>query len=240
MLLKVDIKSREWYFFWNGNKIDLLENNYYKTNILPCKTTILWMLCFYYGIDFNKKDGNWELFKNIFINNFNYWILNNSKSIDLLKKKYTSSFHRTNWNRPQLYSKEYILNLDFTIYINIAEDTLLYKMILENINYINNIPGIWDKNLYPDYFNISIIKWDISEVTSYNWLLLTNNFLLDEKIIIELWNINKKISLYLIRKDFTANNREEIISVYWWLIDKNINVNNSNIIIYNWKWIVLI
>lgn len=240
MLLKIDIKSKEAYFFWNGNKIDLLENNYYKTNILPCKTTILGMLCFYYWIDFNRKINEWQNLKNIFINEFEYWILNNSNSIDLIKKKYTSSFHRTNWGRTQIYAKEYILNLDFTIYLNILEDTLLFRTISDNINNVNNIPGIWDKNLYPDLFNVSLIKWNISKVTNYHWLLLTNNFLLDENIIIQLWNINKKISLYLSRKDYNMINRSEIITVYWWLIDNNINIVNSNIITYNWKWIVLI
>lgn len=241
MLLRIDIKAREWYFFWNGNKIDLLASWYYKTNILPCKTTILWMLCFYYGIDFNKKHTNWELLKDIFIDEFEYWILNNTKSVDLLRKKYSSSFHRTKWDRKtQLYSKEYILNLDFSIYILFNKESLLLKYIDERKNFIPNIPWVWDKNLYPDKFDVVYLQDNYEKTISFHWKLLTNNFILSDYIIWVLWNINKKISLYSKRNNFkTIDEKIEIISWFWWIGDNNFFIE-GNIVLYQWKWIILI
>jgi len=240
MLLQIDIQWESWFFYWNSKWIDVASWELYKSNILPCKTTILWMLCYFYGIEFEDLDSEWKELKYSFINDFKYWITNKSNNLEKETKTYTSSYNRTIWWRPQLFIKEYIKNINFILYIYIEDNSLLLEYITKSIKDNNYwyIPWLWDKNLFPDIFDVNIINNDnINIVNNFEWELLTNVFESKWKYYIDLWRQKEYFLLSYNRINYQNEKKDFIV---WCNIYKfDFDIIDENIIIIDNKWIIL-
>lgn len=240
MLLKIDIKWDTWHFYWSSNWIDLGKWEIYKSNILPCKTTILGMLCYYYWVEFDNLDINNKKLKYTFIEEFKYWIRNNSNNLDKETKMYTSKFHRTIWWRQVLFIKEYTKNINLTLYILIKDNSLLLEYIKKSIldNNLQGAPWLWDKNLIPEIFNVEILLENNKNlVNNFNWKLLTNIFELKGEYLISLWEEKKEFLLSFNRINYNNNKKDFIVWMEEYGFD--FNVKDEDILVLNNKWILL-
>ena len=151
MLLKITIKSPVSYFYGITNQVGIRKGWYYPTTILPSKTTILGMICFYYWYEFSQ-------IKNELLSNFKFGIQNNSINLKKEIKRFTSRYKKTNVysENMELWEKEYLYNLDIIIYCYIKPQTNLEKIIKESTH--RRIPGIGDRDLTPEIFEVEEIR----------------------------------------------------------------------------------